>query len=83
MSTSPSKKTVNAARLALGLGPARDSKAAEEAQPTVAAARETLFTAAAQPPTKKLGVVEVSETGELLEPEFYGTYRRVPTSASS
>ncbi len=77
------KQPVSIIREQLGLSAARKTKTPEEAQPTVAAARETLFTAAAQQPAKKLGVVEVSETGELLEPEFYGTYRRVPTSASS
>ncbi len=77
------KQSVSIIREQLGLSVGRDAKKPEEARSSVTAARETLFTASAQPTAKKLGVVEVSATGELLEPEFYGTYRRVPTSASS
>jgi hypothetical protein len=82
MSTSPSKKTVNAARLALGLGPVRATVTPQEEKPTVATARESLFLATREqrPAAKKLGVVQLnSKTGELEDFELY----RVPHSSRS
>jgi hypothetical protein len=77
------KQSVSIIREQLGLSAARKTKT-PEAQPTVTAARGTLFGASAQPPAKRLGVVGITEMGELTESPFYGTYaRRVPTSSPS